>query len=92
MPVMHPTVTNAHAKLHKEFNKSFKLQYYKPVCCLLLYLDCAHKANFIDNLQGVCILDKRFCLVSLSSWCGQCIFSYKQSSRLQNDANYGKSA
>ncbi len=71
MPLMHPTVINAHAKLltnaaypsslagslregsqslaesgqipiHKEFNKSFKLQYYIPVCCLLLYMHCAH--------------------------------------------------
>ena len=31
-------VINAHAKL-----LTSKLQYYIPVCCLLLYLDCAHK-------------------------------------------------
>ncbi len=57
MPEMHPTVINTHAKqegsqslaesgqipIYKEFNKSFKLQYYIPVCCLLLYMDCAYK-------------------------------------------------
>ncbi len=37
MPEMHPTVIK-----YKEFNKSFKLQYYIPVCCLLLYIDCGY--------------------------------------------------
>ena len=29
--------------IYKEFNKSFKLQYYIPVCSLLLYMDCGYK-------------------------------------------------
>ncbi len=31
-------------RLIPEMHKSFKLQYYIPVCCLLLYLDCFYKA------------------------------------------------
>ena len=30
--------------IYKEFNKFFKLQYYIPVCCLLLYMDCGYNA------------------------------------------------
>ena len=41
-----PFVINAHAKLWTK-TKSFKLQYYIPVCCLLLYLDSVHKLGYL---------------------------------------------
>ncbi len=38
MPEMHPIVI----PIYKEINKFFRLQYYIPVCCLLLYMDCGY--------------------------------------------------
>ena len=58
MPEMHPIVITRCSFLHegsqslaesgqipiyKELNKSFKLQYYIPVCCLFLCMDCGYK-------------------------------------------------
>ncbi len=37
---------------YKEYNKSLKLQYYIPVCCLLLYKDCGYKSSQITIFFG----------------------------------------
>ncbi len=42
----HSLAESGQIPIYKEFNKSFKLQYYIPLCCLLLYMDSAHNALY----------------------------------------------
>ena len=48
IPEMHPTVINAHAK-------SFKLQFYIPMCCLLLICIVTIKGIFFVRVWCTCV-------------------------------------
>ncbi len=83
MPVMHPTVINAHAKLLTKIlhrpgglifegglylrGGLFSRSYSIPMCCLLLYMDCAHKQTFSQQcLSGPMVCFNSIVLFTLT--------------------------
>ena len=71
--------------IYEKFNKSFKLQYYIPVCCLLLYMHCAHKTRWIPPLvRGAVSVPTLYCWYALQNMsdCPECNSSMRKMTTL----------